>query len=170
MKQSYLYFDDLQVLEEIDKHKWIESQKAGKDIGFDAAAEDWVTKYGQEWSRHHQQVEQDENIFFERRKLRRFELGKCVTLLKDGAIFLAEAVNVSLNGVLCRSKQYIYPRGEVVIRLPFENDRTTGLTFKALIERVFLKPDLNEFEVFLKFDDSSREKLEYFNSINKADL
>lgn len=170
MKHSYLYFDDPQVLEEIDKHKWIESQKAGKDIGFEAAARDWVAKYGSEWSGQDRYTDPGDNIFFERRKLRRFELDRCITLLKDGALFLVEAVNVSLNGVLCRSKEYIYPCGEVVIRLPFKGKKAFGLTFKAFIERVFLKPDLKEFEVYLKFDDSSRKKLEYLKTAKNSFL
>ncbi len=29
---------------EIDRHKWIESEKAGKDLGMDAAI-DWIQKY-----------------------------------------------------------------------------------------------------------------------------
>ena len=38
--------------EEILKHKWIESEKAGRDIGFDAALVDWTTKYRSGWRRH----------------------------------------------------------------------------------------------------------------------
>jgi len=29
---------------EIERHKWIESEKAGKDLGMDAAI-DWILKY-----------------------------------------------------------------------------------------------------------------------------
>ncbi|MCX5712774.1 MAG: hypothetical protein NTY47_06935 [Candidatus Omnitrophica bacterium] len=170
MKQLYLDFDDPRILEEIDKHKWIESQKAGRDIGFETAAEDWMIKHGAEWSKRNSKFEANEDISLERRKLRRVELDSCVTLLKDGSLFPVEAVNVSLNGLLCRSKGYIYPYGEVVIRLPFKDDHAFGLTFKAFIERVFLKPDLKEFEVFLKFDDFSRKKLECFEGIKKSIL
>ena len=35
-------------LEEILKHKWIESEKAGYDLG-DQAVWDWVKKYAQEF-------------------------------------------------------------------------------------------------------------------------
>jgi hypothetical protein len=35
-------------LEEILKHKWIESEKAGYDLG-DQAVWDWVRKYAQEF-------------------------------------------------------------------------------------------------------------------------
>jgi hypothetical protein len=36
--------------EEIKKHKWIESEKAGTDLG-DVAALDWVRKHAAEWRR-----------------------------------------------------------------------------------------------------------------------
>jgi hypothetical protein len=38
--------------EEILKHKWIESEKAGKDIGFERALLTWVTGHRTEWKLH----------------------------------------------------------------------------------------------------------------------
>lgn len=35
--------------EEILRHKWIESQKAHEDIGFERAVTDWVINYRKEW-------------------------------------------------------------------------------------------------------------------------
>jgi hypothetical protein len=37
---------------EIKKHKWIESQKAGKDIGWEAAATDWMCRHFPKWKKH----------------------------------------------------------------------------------------------------------------------
>ena len=34
---------------EIMKHKWIESEKAGKDIGFEKALVDWIEKHRSGW-------------------------------------------------------------------------------------------------------------------------
>jgi hypothetical protein len=34
---------------EIEKHKWIESEKAGRDLGMDAAI-DWIMKYADAFS------------------------------------------------------------------------------------------------------------------------
>jgi hypothetical protein len=44
--------------EEILKHKWIESEKAGQDIGWDSALIDWVIKHRSQWrkNRHSQRV------------------------------------------------------------------------------------------------------------------
>ncbi len=38
-----------EVVEEIKRHLWIESEKAGYDIGFERAAKDWIEKYSQGW-------------------------------------------------------------------------------------------------------------------------
>ena len=40
--------------DEVLKHKWIESEKAGYDIGFDQALVDWIVNYRPSWrkSRH----------------------------------------------------------------------------------------------------------------------
>lgn len=39
-------------LEEIKKYKWIESEKAGKDIGMERAAREWMAKHFPEWKRY----------------------------------------------------------------------------------------------------------------------
>ena len=38
-----------EVLDEISHHLWIESEKAGRDIGFDKAADEWIKKYSMDW-------------------------------------------------------------------------------------------------------------------------
>lgn len=42
---------DRKVIEEINRHLWIESERAGVDIGFDRAAEDWMKRFSSEWIR-----------------------------------------------------------------------------------------------------------------------
>ena len=41
------------VIEEISRHKWLESEIAGYDIGFEAAAEDWLKKHAAAWVKYH---------------------------------------------------------------------------------------------------------------------
>ncbi len=36
-------------LAEIYRHKWLVSEKEGRDIGFDRALTEWVAKHRQEW-------------------------------------------------------------------------------------------------------------------------
>lgn len=44
-----VYREFLVEREEILRHKWIESEKAGRDIGFDKALLDWVMRYRARW-------------------------------------------------------------------------------------------------------------------------
>lgn len=37
--------------EEIEKYKWIESEKEGVDIGWDRARQEWLDKHFAEWKR-----------------------------------------------------------------------------------------------------------------------
>jgi len=49
VKNSVLYKEFLAERAEILKHKWIESEKAGRDIGFEKALLDWVVKHRSNW-------------------------------------------------------------------------------------------------------------------------
>ena len=49
VKNSVLYKEFLAEREEILKHKWIESEKAGSDIGFERALLDWIVKHRSNW-------------------------------------------------------------------------------------------------------------------------
>lgn len=47
--RSSLYKEFLAERDEIMKHKWIESEKAGYDIGFERALLDWIRNHRDEW-------------------------------------------------------------------------------------------------------------------------
>ena len=49
VKESVLYKEFLAEREEVMKHKCIESEKAGTDIGFERALFDWIVKYRSSW-------------------------------------------------------------------------------------------------------------------------
>jgi len=49
LKRSSLYREFLAEREEILKHKWLESEKAGEDIGFERALLDWIRKHRDGW-------------------------------------------------------------------------------------------------------------------------
>lgn len=38
---------------EIDRHKWIESEKEGRDIGIELAMTDWIMKYKIGWKQYY---------------------------------------------------------------------------------------------------------------------
>ena len=49
VKNSVLYKEFLAEREEILKHKWNESEKAGADIGFEKALLDWIVRHSSNW-------------------------------------------------------------------------------------------------------------------------
>ena len=49
VKNSALYKEFMAEREEILKHKWIESEKAGSDIGFEKALLDWIVRHRSNW-------------------------------------------------------------------------------------------------------------------------
>ncbi len=44
---------DQEVIHEVERYKWIESEKAGYDIGFDQAAENWLKLHAKAWEAQH---------------------------------------------------------------------------------------------------------------------
>jgi hypothetical protein len=54
VKNSVLYKEFLAEREEILRHKWIESEKAGYGIGFERALLDWIVKYRSAWRERRQ--------------------------------------------------------------------------------------------------------------------
>ena len=43
---------DKRVVEEINKHLWIESQKAGYSIGIERATDEWLRLYAEGWLKY----------------------------------------------------------------------------------------------------------------------
>jgi hypothetical protein len=54
VRGSALYKEFLAEREEILRHKWIESEKAKHDIGFERALLDWIVKHRAAWRKHRQ--------------------------------------------------------------------------------------------------------------------
>ena len=54
LKNSSLYREFQAEREEILKHKWLESEKAGRDIGFERALTDWIIKHRSKWRKARQ--------------------------------------------------------------------------------------------------------------------
>jgi len=53
-QRSSLYQEFLAERDEILKHKWIESEKQGNDIGFERALLDWIRKHRANWRKSRQ--------------------------------------------------------------------------------------------------------------------
>ena len=52
LKNSSLYREFQAEREEILRHKWIESEKAGRDIGFEQALTDWIINHRANWRKN----------------------------------------------------------------------------------------------------------------------
>jgi hypothetical protein len=52
--KSALFKELLAERDEILHHKWLESEKAGYDIGFDRALMDWIVRYRSAWREQRQ--------------------------------------------------------------------------------------------------------------------
>ena len=50
-KRSTFYRRQIDEIVEIEKHKWFESEKAGRDVGGNRATLDWMRKYRVHWNR-----------------------------------------------------------------------------------------------------------------------
>lgn len=55
--RSKIYKEFLAEREEILKHKWLESEKVGHDIGYDRALIDWIMNHRQKWRAAHRKAE-----------------------------------------------------------------------------------------------------------------
>ncbi len=53
LRRSNIYREFLAEKEEILKHKWLESEKAGHDIGYDRALIDWIMNHREKWRTAH---------------------------------------------------------------------------------------------------------------------
>jgi hypothetical protein len=56
VRNSRLYREFLAERDEVLRHKWLESEKAGCDIGFERALIDWMVKHRSAWRRHREQL------------------------------------------------------------------------------------------------------------------
>jgi hypothetical protein len=54
IRNSTVYREFQAEREEILKHKWIESEKVGYDIGFERALTDWIVKHRLKWRKSRQ--------------------------------------------------------------------------------------------------------------------
>ncbi len=54
LTNSSLYREFQAEREEILRHKWIESEKAGRDIGFERALTDWIVRHRSKWRKTRQ--------------------------------------------------------------------------------------------------------------------
>jgi hypothetical protein len=60
--QNFLNEQTALLQKEILKYKWLESEKAGRDIGLERAYREWMDKHFGDWRRHHWQEALDDAV------------------------------------------------------------------------------------------------------------
>ncbi len=55
--ETSLYREFLAQKEEIMKHKWYESERAGRDVGFAYALIDWTMRFKNKWVRERKKID-----------------------------------------------------------------------------------------------------------------
>ena len=58
LRKSSLYREYMAEREEILRHKWLESEKVGIDVGFEEALTGWMVKHRSEWRKRRQAARQ----------------------------------------------------------------------------------------------------------------
>ena len=54
LEKSSVYQQYLAEREEVLRHKWLESERAGRDIGFERALMDWILNHRAKWRKSRQ--------------------------------------------------------------------------------------------------------------------
>ncbi len=58
LRKSSLYREYMAEREEILRHKWLESEKAGLDVGFEEALTEWMVKHRSQWRKRRRDEQQ----------------------------------------------------------------------------------------------------------------
>ncbi|MCA9408355.1 MAG: PilZ domain-containing protein [Candidatus Omnitrophica bacterium] len=166
MQSEYSFLKDELALQEIRKHKWIESEKLGQEIGFATAAVDWVNKYGNDFTQYRNKLIQTNAAFYERRKYRRYATGIPVELEINEHSYCSIAKDISLIGFSSLISNH-YPVDSSVsvtmdIKLKGSQTRSTKFQFYSQILRINDPVDDAAnlcFNVFIPFTENFREFL-----------
>ncbi|MDP2939443.1 MAG: hypothetical protein Q8O13_05150 [Candidatus Omnitrophota bacterium] len=102
MKKRFSFLKDSRALAEIRKHKWIESEKRGQEIGFATAAVDWIKKYGEAWKKVYLKEDKEHDLFIEKRRYRRFPLNLGLVIKKDQICLTAVPNDINLEAISCK--------------------------------------------------------------------
>ena len=133
MKKHYSFVHDRFAIEEIKKHKWIESEKAGCEVGFATAAYDWINKHGDNWKKYQYSETTPFNVLLEERKYHRLHLNFPITIQSRQFVIQANSYDIDLGGISC-----IIPKA-----LPEDLIVETHIHFKS--NKFPLRPSLFKF-------------------------
>ncbi|MDD3374557.1 MAG: PilZ domain-containing protein [Candidatus Omnitrophica bacterium] len=175
MQKKYSFLKDNLALMEIRKHKWIESEKRKKEIGFATAALDWINKYGHTWKIARLGASQEIDIFLEKRRYRRFNVNFPIEIIFDNIIIKTSSKNISLLGVSCETHSCLKRNASVEIKIIFPSKRFgKNIRFKSQILRSSQKNTASAepiYQTVILFDEHLRDVLrENFSSFKDQSL
>ena len=162
MNINYSFLQDELALAEIRKHKWIESEKHGKEIGFATAALDWIKRYGQDWRNYRLRTQNNQNIFSEKRHYRRFAFQWPVHLKINDHYIVSQTQDINLLGLSCNIPAFLSEEttAEIVLSVHAKDaaKKESKIQFKSKIKKIEQKNKLF-YKVFLPFTEEVRNYL-----------
>lgn len=167
MKNDYSFFKDELALMEIRKHKWIESEKQGCEIGFATSALDWIKKYGFQWQQSRLAPARTEDLLSEKRRYRRFYRQLPIQLNVDNKHIGGHTYDINLIGVSCSLAESVEPNtyANVTIRLPRRGSLFQKLFFRfpSRVLRIAEAKESDQqpfrYNIFLPFSEEIRNYL-----------
>jgi len=126
MKKRYNYLQDEKAVEEILRHKWIESQKHGRDIGFITAAWDWIQKFGQDWQKYQQINNQQLSELMERRRYRRFKNKFSAKIILGNKKYSVIIKDLNYEDICFLSSSDFSNKNHLVLNITFDNQRKSS--------------------------------------------
>ena len=175
MKSNYSFLKDNLAVHEIRKHKWIESEKNGREIGFATAAVDWVKKYGQQWYLFRVSRQEGTDPFSEKRQFRRFPRKFPLQIKVSNRQIECQTDNINLIGLACTLPVSINTdeTADVTILFPQAAEQPTPgkrMRFTTHIARVTnptALPAKNNCNVFLPFPEEIKNFIREHSDILK---
>lgn len=163
--QYSLLKDDL-AINEIRKHKWLESEKAGQEIGFASAAIDWIDKYSQAWTQSRIKMKDTDGIYCEKRFHRRFKCQLPVQISNAAKSITTYTDDINLLGLACTVPDYFKKEEIVDVLISFEKGhpqiKTYRFSFKSKVSIkncTFNDSALTFHRLFLPFSEEVRDFL-----------
>jgi len=144
---------------EIEKHRWIESEKAGKDIGASKAAEDWIANYAPIWRKERESLERNG-----------WEYVHVIVGLEKGLHMQPSSTLANIaSGFKCQV--YVHRDGMEVYNFLLNGEKYTNV--KSLMGLLTLGATCGDKLVFIASGPQARKALEAiaeFVSTNKKEL
>ena len=162
MEARYSFLRDELALMEIRKHKWLESEKSGQEVGFATAAVDWVHKYGELWKQHRFGKNSESATFVEKRAHRRFSRLLPVKFKLLGQEFSSHTHDISLVGLSCTLPAALPSGTSTEVAIEFSKAGTalqTPMRFKSRISRITRAGGHTGYKIFVPFSEDVRDFL-----------